>query len=156
MSDLTSTLSKEDKAKLELMKLQPNAGDLLYFRIAKKESRRNAKEIKFKGHGFGVFLGHLPMYKPEPQPDDLFRMMGAIGFLTFDDVASFLGEEAAQKCVKAYEEKYYGPEAQARAQTIPDSPVDAPERPKLVDMNGTPINSNDETPLQEAKDETSH
>lgn len=38
MSELENPLTKAEKAKLEMLKLQPNAGDLLYFRIAKKKS----------------------------------------------------------------------------------------------------------------------
>lgn len=147
-------LTPEQQAALQEM--VPKMGDVIYFRSSKKEPRRNAKEVKYQGHGFGVFLGHVPQHAPSPTPDDLFRLMGSIGFLTFDDVAEFLGEEAATKCVQAYENKFYGPEAEARAQEIPQSPLEAPERPKLVDMNGTPINSNNEAPLQEKENETTH
>lgn len=117
----------------------PVMGDCLFFKVAKKESRRNAKEMKFKGHAFGVYLGHVPPFGKDPQPDQLLRMMGQIGFLTFDDVSEFVGAEAAEKCVKMYEDKYYGKEAQDAADEVPTGPIEQPERPSLVDAHGTPI-----------------
>lgn len=143
----------EGQNKKPLDTTPPNMGDVMFFKTAKKESRRNAKEMKFKGHGFGVFLGHVPPFMPDPDPAQLIRMMGQIGFLTFDDVATFLGDEMAAKCVKMYEDKYYGQEAQDAATEVPTSPIAATEGSRLVDSAGTPLKA---VPAPESPDETSH
>lgn len=83
-------------------------GDAVFFEIAKPSSSRKAPKIKFQGHGFGILLGHVPPFQKDPPPEHLLRLMGTIGFMSFDDVANFLGDEMAAKCVKAFEDKYYG------------------------------------------------
>ena len=87
-----------------------NPGDAVFFKKAKKSSHRKAQEIEFKGTGFGVFLGAVPLFKQDPTPHQLLQAMGQIGFLTFYDVAEFLGEDSAYICIKKYEDKYYGKE----------------------------------------------
>ena len=111
-------------------------GDVVFFKKAKKATKRNAMEVTFKGHAFGVMLGHVPPFAKDPTPDQLLRQMGAIGFMTFDDVAEFLGDDAGAKCVKMYEDKYYGKEAQEAADQIAAPP---PETSRLVDAAGVPM-----------------
>lgn len=113
-----------------------NNGDVVFFKKAKKSTKRTSPEIGFKGHAFGVLLGHVPPFAKDPPPEHLLRLMGTIGFLTFDNVAEFLGDEAGQKCVKAFEDKYYGKEAQDAAPEVAPPP---PEPSKLVDQTGAPL-----------------
>lgn len=129
----------------------PAMGDVVYFKTAKKESGPKAHAMTFQGHGFGVFLGHVPKMMPDPNPTHLLRMMGQIGFLTFDDVGAFLGEESAKICVKMYEDKYYGKEAQDAAPEVPAMATTETEGARLVDTNGAPLHA---APAQGSPDET--
>lgn len=83
-------------------------GDVVFFKKAKKDSRRKTGEVQFKGHGFGILLGHVPPFAKDPPPNELFKMIGSVGFLTFDDVGEFFGNEVGAECVKKFEDKYYG------------------------------------------------
>lgn len=93
-------------------------GDVVYFRRAKKESGPEGKFVEFVGHGFGVILGVLPPNQPAPNPVTLLRGMGQIGFLSFDDVKSILGDEMFEKCIEGYQDKYYG-----KVTELPPSPL---------------------------------
>lgn len=104
-------------------------GDCVFFKTAKKSSKRKAAEIKFKGHGFGIFLGHVPEFQKDPPAEHLFRLMGTVGFLTFDNVGEFLGPAMAEVCIKKFEEKYW-----------------APEKP-LVELTDAKEEAKDEAPL---------
>lgn len=101
-------------------------GQVVYFKQVKLSTARKAPEFGFQGHGFGVFLGHVPPFQKEPPAEHLLRAMGAIGFVTFDDVAELLGSEQGQLCVKGFEKKYYGslaipvPDASAEPESTPD------------------------------------
>ena len=124
-------------------------GDVVYFKQGRKGSHRKAPTATFKGHGFGVFLGHLPPYEKDLEPAELVMQMGAIGFLTFDDVADFLGEDAAKKCVASYEAKYYPNNAQPAVTDEEGKKliIDGPPKRQLLGADGKPI-----TPLMTAQD----
>jgi len=111
-------------------------GDVVYFKKAKHSSKiKDKTEITFKGMGFGVLLGHVPPFQKDPPASHLLKLMGTIGFLTFDDVAEFLGDEMGSKCVKAFEDKYYGkliPASEAVVEVEPE------QSSSLVDENGAP------------------
>lgn len=82
-------------------------GDVVFF---KQCSREMAKEklIAFKGGwGFAVMLGIVPPFGKPPIEAQLMALMGSAGYMAFDDVANFLGEEQGKLCVKMFEEKYY-------------------------------------------------
>jgi hypothetical protein len=119
------------------------SGEIVYFKTAKRDSKRKTPLAQFKGLGFGVFLGHLPPFAKEPQVDHLHRMMGAIGFLRFDDVAEFLGDEFGETCVKKFEDKYYGKEIPAPAPVEEPpailDPTGQPATGGLVDVSGAPL-----------------
>lgn len=83
-------------------------GDVVFFKKAKRSSARKAHEEEFKGHGFGVMLGHVPPFVKDPPPEHLIRLMGTIGFVSFDDVGRLLGDEQAKLLVQKYEDAYYG------------------------------------------------
>jgi hypothetical protein len=86
------------------------SADVVYFKQAMNSSRRKSSGCTFKGYGFGMFLGQVPPFGKDPSAKQFLQMIGACGFLSFDDVADFLGDEMASKCVQAYEKKYYGGE----------------------------------------------
>jgi hypothetical protein len=105
-------------------------GDVVYFKSCAREHGRRAKYIAFKGGtGFAVMLGIVPVNGSPPIEANLMMLMGSAGYMAFDDVANFLGDELGKKCVKMFEEKYY-----------PKAPVDAITK-KIVEakegMNGT-------------------
>lgn len=97
----------------------PQDGDLVFFKRAKKELGPTGTFVEFKGHGFGVFLGHIPPDAPEPPLLFLFRKMAQIGFIKFDDVSEFLTPAQAKECVEACERKYFGQISLAEAQAMP-------------------------------------
>lgn len=127
-------------------------GDVVFFKKAKTTSARKGLEIGFKGYGFGVMLGHVLPFAADPKPEMLLRLMGTIGFVSFDDVGELLGNEQAANLVKAFEDKYYGKVVDTAQADLPigdDSKVhEEPVRPSgLVAINGAPIPSS-EKPLE--------
>lgn len=86
-----------------------NPGDVVYFQVVKKSAGRKAPQFKLQGHGFGIFLGHVPPFQKDPPAHFIYSKIGAIGYISFDDVLEFLGQESLDTCMKKYEEKYAGP-----------------------------------------------
>ena len=130
-------------------------GDVVFFKSAKKGSARKAPEGRFKGYGFGVLLGHVPPFQKDPPAAELLRLMGSIGFVSFDDVAEFLGNEFGAQCVTKFEDKYYGkvifqtdadgnPILDEKGQMIPIAPppeeVKAETPSTILGADGKPVN----------------
>jgi hypothetical protein len=113
--------------------------DVCYFKTAKNGSHRKANSATFKGHGFGMFLGHVPPFGKDPTPQELIMLVGSCGWLTFDDVAEFLGDEAGKHCVAAYEAKYYGKQEPAVNDDEGKKIIQAPPRRQLLDSAGKPF-----------------
>ncbi len=145
-------------------------GDIAFFKRAKKTSHRKSPEIMFKGHAFGIILGIVPPFQKDPVESDLMRMIGTVGFLSFDDVAEFLGDVAGAECVKKFEDKYYGKvvaepmppcthredgkdapqpcyaclEPRVVAEHLVEHPeLVLPDAPKILGLNGKPIGGGD-------------
>lgn len=118
-------------------------GDVVFFKEARDGSGRKARTMKFKGHAFGVLLGHVPPFAKDPPPEHLLRLMGTIGFVSFDDVANFLGDEQAQKCVTMFEDKYYGQFALDQAPEV--APEETAQPSGLLGADGQPMAA---TPLK--------
>jgi hypothetical protein len=130
------------------MSKKPNLkpGDAVFFKRAKESSDSDAKFIEFQGHGYGVFLGQLPLHLKDPTPGILFQMMGAIGFCMFDDIVEFIGEDQAKIVLKKFEEKYCPVKteeemkAEMEAATRPVGSLIAMKQPKkLIGLDGKPI-----------------
>lgn len=118
-------------------------GDVVFFQAAKTEPTRKAATISFKGHAFGVLLGHVPPFAKAPPAEHMLRLMGTVGFISFDDVGAFFGDEIGAQAVTKFEEKYYG-----KAVVDPATEVQ-PELPLygetgLVGLNGQPIATGDQ------------
>lgn len=101
----------------------PTEGDVVFFKHAKKELGPTGTFVEFKGHGFGVFLGHIPQDAPAPPLIYLFRKFSQMGFIKFDDIAEFLSPEQAKECVEACERKYFGKISVEEAQAMPPAPA---------------------------------
>lgn len=119
-------------------------GDCVFFQEFQTGAHRKSTRIKVKNLAFGVLLGAIPPFGKDPSPAQLYRCMGEIGYLSFDDVAEFLGAELGQKCVEAFEKKYYTP---VNPQVVPPplnqegvadllESVGEAEPSKLVDAHG--------------------
>lgn len=128
-------------------------GDLVFFKRARETGQRKSPEYEFKGYGFGIMLGALHPFQKDPPAAHILRMLGTVGFVSFDDVGELLGAEAGTKLVSLYEDKYYGkivdpdavvnvlekelPELAPHQAVIEDIIDDA--RSKLVDLSGRPL-----------------
>ena len=130
-------------------------GDVIYFKDIKTGTRKNAIGARFKHFGWGLLLGAIPPFGKEPQLDDLIRSMGTIGYIAFDDVGEFLGDEMGAKALAAFEAKYYKtkpveevkegetpatPEAQPGEGAVPVQ-VETTEPSRLVNINGRPLDA---------------
>lgn len=111
----------------------PQIGDGLFFKEAFTSTKRNATRLQFKGHAVGIWLGVVPHFAKEPQGTDLFKMMGSIGWLTFDDVGEFLGPEAGAKVVEMFSQKYSAP--------TPPTLEGEKAATDLTDSKGNPLNN---------------
>lgn len=83
-------------------------GDVVFFKAAKKSNDKKSPSILFHGQGFGVLLGEAPPDVGDPHPLFLVQQMGAIGYVSFDDVGALLGKEHAETLIKMFEQKYNG------------------------------------------------
>lgn len=123
------------------MGLKP--GDCAFFKKAKEGTKYKDKEVIFQGFGYGILLGHCPPGTPAPPVSHLIRNMGAVGFVSFDDIGHFLGPAQAEECVKKFELKYYGKEYTEEERR--DAALNPPEGPKeepksnIVGLDGKPI-----------------
>jgi hypothetical protein len=91
----------------EILRLKQ--GDIAFFREIKLEPRRNAKDIKFTNgiFGFGLMLGaHAPGMAPLTE-NSFMTLMGQCGFLSFDNLKEFIGEEEMNICIKKFQDKYH-------------------------------------------------
>ncbi len=123
-------------------------GDVVFFKRAKGSAHRRAPEAMFKGMGFGILLGHVPPFAQNPPAAYVIGQIGSIGYLSFDDVIEFLGDEAGATCVKKFEEKYLPKVDPAQASlpldaAPPATPDDDEEAAPsgIVGLDGKPIES---------------
>lgn len=63
---------------------------------------------KFDSQIFGIMLGRLAPGQKPPKPEQLFQLIGNIGFVSFDDVIEFLGPENTNILMEKFKDKYYG------------------------------------------------
>lgn len=80
-------------------------GDIVFFKEATRTSKRKAQVFGFKGHAFGVMLGHIPPFGQDPSGVQVLALLANVGFVSFDDVAEMLGQEAAARLVQKFQEK---------------------------------------------------
>lgn len=100
--------SSELKTDKGLKKFVP--GDVVFFKRVKETAQSHGRFQEFKGHGFGILLGSVPLLAPDPPQSFLVALMGHHGWAAFDDVAEALGVESCQKVLAHITKKYYAPE----------------------------------------------
>lgn len=103
-------------------------GNVIYFKRARHGTKRSHQEFQFKGFGFGVFLGHVPPFGPEPTAAVVRPLMSAIGYFTFDDLGELMGDEVAAEFIRRFEVKYQGQVAPDQL-AVPSSDGDPDEAP---------------------------
>lgn len=111
-------------------------GDIVYFKEAYNGTSTRSSKAKFKGYAMGMVLGHVPPFAKDPSPEDLMRLMGSIGVITFDLLGELFGEDMVNECVKKFEEKYY-PQPES-ATSAPDK-IEAPADDKVLPMFDNPL-----------------
>lgn len=126
-------------------------GDIVFFTEAKPSSARKSPKIGFKGHAFGIMLGHVPPFQKDPPLSHILRLMGTHGFVSFDDVGELLGSEQGALMVTKFEDKYYGKEVDPNQPALPlpdpeakdaqDDPEPEPETGRILGLNGKPIHT---------------
>jgi len=131
-------------------------GNLVYFKEIQTSSRpKNAVKAKFKGCGYGILLGYIPPFGKDRDLLGLISDLGAIGYVSFDDIAEFVSPEIGAEILKKFEEKYL---KQAEVPPAPENPIGEAkvaaildsvgmsdrEGPRIVDRAGNPIAKDDE------------
>lgn len=106
-------------------------GDVVYFKTGRRGTKKRDAEVKWNGHGCGVLLCHVPPFEKEPPPEHLIRLIGSIGFISFDDIGEFFGDEVGKATVAKFELKYYG-------RTGAPGEL-AKEPPKILGADGKPL-----------------
>lgn len=112
-------------------------GDCVFFKTAKVGVARTSAEAKFSGHGFGVLLGQVPPFQKPPTKVMIYQLLGAIGFLTFDDVGEFLGEEKGAEVLRKFQQKYYNLQHPETSDAEPPKPQDLTRE----GLSEVPVNS---------------
>jgi hypothetical protein len=115
-------------------------GDVVFFKEAHRGPSKRTDGLRAKHYAFGVLLGNLPPFAPEPPAEHLMRLMGGAGFMAFDDVLEVLGEEAGDLVIRAWQRKYWGAEWDYRKQAEPSALVDATGQP--VPKGPAPLTGN--------------
>lgn len=117
-------------------------GDIVFFKRAKNSSAIGSPEVAFKGYGFGLMLGILPYNQKDPPLNHILPLLGGAGFVSFDDVLEFLGQEQGDLCLRKFEEKYLlKPPSPEQQQELP---LDEPKPgPRLVNAAGLPLPPSD-------------
>lgn len=88
-------------------------GDIIYFKEAKVSTALKAPIAQFKGHAFGILLGYVPPFQKDPTAGMAIRLLGEVGFISFDDIIELAGKQTCELLQKKFIEKYYGKLAQA-------------------------------------------
>lgn len=119
------------------MAKQITNGDIVYFKKF-QQSLRGSMPVNFSGMGVGLMLGHVPENGKDLTAGAAFRILGTCGFMKFDDVAEFLGEEQAKVCLEKFTDKYYGTKTATAPVDLEAVSAKADElsgRPKLIGIN---------------------
>lgn len=105
-------------------------GDIVFFKICTRTNRvsKNTGRWAFKGHGFGIYFGALPILARDPSEADIMSCMAAIGFISFDDIIGHLGQEVFDDLVKKMNAKL--------AEQIKETAEKVEEPLRLVDARG--------------------
>lgn len=106
-------------------------GAVVYFKQAKPTSRPKSKVIQFQGHGIGVFLGEVPKELPDPPREYINQAMGACGYIRFDDVMAFLGQDKMLECVEKFKQKYHPKVKPENFAPLVLPPEDGERKPKI-------------------------
>jgi hypothetical protein len=112
-------------------------GRVIYFPVCRTTSKPTAPMMTFNGIGFGVFLGVVPPRFPEPTPAMVPQLMATIGYVAFEDVIEFLGDDAFKTVEEKFRAKYEPPAGEETAESA--EPPAMPEPPRLVGVDGKPI-----------------
>lgn len=81
-------------------------GDIAFFKRAQGSTQKDAPQVAFAGHAFGVLLGVVPNGVRDPDINDVTAMMAGIGYIAFDEVQDLLGEETCDNLLKLFADKY--------------------------------------------------
>ncbi len=134
---MSDEIARESKPTIE-------PGDCVFFRDCRDSMSENPLRVRAKGLFFGILLGILPPLQKPPPAEYLVRAMGDLGYITFDDLAEFLGEANTAAIMERWKEKYVGTkEQQAKFAKEIESRKNA--APVLVDNKGQTITSENET-----------
>jgi len=115
-------------------------GDVVFFKESQASLSRNAHKVQFKGYGWGVLLGMVPGFlRVSPSPEIVFQAFGAIGLVSFDDVAEFLGEDQVKIVQEKFKVKYTLKMPEATDEKEEPTEIIVPKKLELVDANGIVI-----------------
>lgn len=120
------------------MKDTAKSGDVLYFKRGKRQPLPNGPQIEFNGHACGIFLCEIPPFRRPPILLDFLRILGTVGYIRFEDLKEFYGEEFLQELSKKFVEKYY-PKIPG-AVSVEESPKSEPTQ--VVAKEDTPFEAN--------------
>lgn len=84
------------------------SGTIVFFKKFHTSVRPQSPLIGCQGFGYGIMLGHLKNGVPHPPAHVLQSQIGEAGYISFDDVKEFIGEEHLKTCLAKHLEKYQG------------------------------------------------
>lgn len=111
------------------------SGNIVYFKKAKLSPFFSTQAHDFPGFGFGLLLGTVPENVGVPPALLVYRLLGSIGYIKFDDLEEFLGRQVVEDVVKKFETKY----SELSLAKQPELPVQPNPSPLLVGADGKPL-----------------
>lgn len=84
-------------------------GDIVFFTEAKTNTLQKTKPVHFKGHGYGLNLGIVPLLGKQPDTIRVMIELSSCGLFHMNDIQELMGEEAAQAFLQKFKERYFKP-----------------------------------------------
>lgn len=110
-------------------------GGVVFFPTCKKTAKPNGQVYVMKGHGYGVFLGVVPMGHPEPTREMMDPLLAGVGWVSFENVIELLGEDQ----FKILEEKFrakYDMDQDIEGPSTAEPSIALPPEKQLIGLDG--------------------
>lgn len=82
------------------------AGTMLYTNKLKAGTKNGDLQLTLKGNAIVLLLGYVDRGVKDPEPSEMWSLIGEVGLVGFDHVEECLGKESKEKLMKFFGEKF--------------------------------------------------